>query len=100
MTKNPSKRPSAERMLYQGFVLAGDLNVRLSLELLNKVRNPEAANASSSVTAASQASVPPYAASASAIDDDEGGLAQNVPRRIASRTSRDKEKTTSEINST
>ena len=100
MTKNPSKRPSAERMLYQGFVLAGDLNVRLSLELLNKVRNPEAANASSSVTSAASPSVPPYAASASAIDDDEGGLAQNVPRRIASRTSRDKEKTTSEINST
>ena len=86
-------------MLYQGFVLAGDLNVRLSLELLNKVRNPEAANASSSVTSAASPSVPPYAASASAIDDDEGGLAQNVPRRIASRTSRDKEKTTSEINS-
>ena len=87
-------------MLYQGFVLAGDLNVRLSLELLNKVRNPEAANASSSVTSTSASpSVPPYAASASAIDDDEGGIAQNVPRRIASRTSRDKEKTTSEINS-
>merc|ERR1712038_551686 len=39
LTKNPKKRPTGERMLYQPFILAGDLNVRLSLELLNKVRN-------------------------------------------------------------
>lgn len=92
LTKNPKKRPSADRMLYQPFVLAGDLNVRLSIELLNKVRNPEAA--ASSHSASSFAGV----ASASAIDDDEG-LAQNVPMRIASRSSRNKEKTSSEINS-
>ena len=79
-------------MLYQPFILAGDLNVRLSLELLNKVRNPEAASSQTST------SVYSGVASASAIDDDEG-LAQNVPMRIASRTSRNKEKTTSEINS-
>ena len=115
LTKNPKKRPSAERMLYQPFVLAGDLNIRLSLELLNKVRNPEAASASasssaSSVSASSASQVyNPGAASASAvaasvasanIDDDEGGLAQNVPLRIASRSShRNKEKTNSKINS-
>ena len=92
LTKNPKKRPSAERMLYQPYILAGDLNIRLSLELLNKVRNPEAAGSSHSTTTYSGV------ASASAIDDDEG-LAQNVPMRIASRTSRNKEKTTSEINS-
>ena len=91
LTKNPKKRPTGERMLYQPFILAGDLNVRLSLELLNKVRNPEAASSQSSSTYSG-------VASASAIDDDEG-LAQNVPMRIASRTSRNKEKTTSEINS-
>ena len=97
LTKNPKKRPTGERMLYQPFILAGDLNVRLSLELLNKVRNPEAAM--SSQTSSSTSSVYSGAlASASAIDDDEG-LAQNVPMRIASRTSRNKEKTTSEINS-
>lgn len=110
LTKNPKKRPSAERMLYQPFVLAGDLNVRQSLELLNKVRNPEAASSASSastssVTSASVANQPTssqssYGGAASAIDDDEGGLAQNVPMRIASRTSRNKEKTvSSEINS-
>ena len=93
LTKNPKKRPTGERMLYQPFILAGDLNVRLSLELLNKVRNPEAAMSSQTST-----SVYSGVASASAIDDDEG-LAQNVPMRIASRTSRNKEKTTSEINS-
>ena len=93
LTKNPKKRPTGERMLYQPFILAGDLNVRLSLELLNKVRNPEAALSSQTST-----SVYSGVASASAIDDDEG-LAQNVPMRIASRTSRNKEKTTSEINS-
>ena len=81
-------------MLYQPFILAGDLNVRLSLELLNKVRNPEAAMSSQTSTSSVYSGV----ASASAIDDDEG-LAQNVPMRIASRTSRNKEKTTSEINS-
>ena len=64
---------------------------RLSLELLNKVRNPEAASSQSSSTYSG-------VASASAIDDDEG-LAQNVPMRIASRSSKNKEKTTSEINS-
>ena len=78
-------------MLYQPFILAGDLNVRLSLELLNKVRNPEATSSQSSTTYSG-------VASASAIDDDEG-LAENVPMRIPSRTSRNKEKTTSEINS-
>ena len=35
-------------MLYHKFLLAGDLNMRLSLELLNKVRNPEAASLSTS----------------------------------------------------
>ena len=97
LTKNPKKRPTGERMLYQPFILAGDLNVRLSLELLNKVRNPEAAM-SSQTSSTSSAVYSGALASASAIDDDEG-LAQNVPMRIASRTSRNKEKTTSEINS-
>ena len=41
LTKNPKKRPPAERMLHQPFVLAGDLNIGLSRELLARVRNPE-----------------------------------------------------------
>ena len=48
LTKNPKRRPTAEKMLYHKFLLAGDLNMRLSLELLNKVRNPEAASLSTS----------------------------------------------------
>jgi len=107
LTKNPKRRPTAEKMLYHKFLLAGDLNMRLSLELLNKVRNPEAASLSTSsstqgVPTSSQgggavgANVP--SAGASAIpDDDEGGNTQNVPLRIPSRSSR-KEKTQSEIN--
>lgn len=108
LTKNPKKRPSAERMLYQPFVLAGDLNVRLSLELLNKVRNPEASasrvssvssSTSASGSAASSAASPagPYAAAPVIADDDDGGIAQNVPMRI--RSSRNKDKTQpSELN--
>ena len=38
LTKNPKKRPAAERLLFHPFVLAGDLTARLSLELLQKVR--------------------------------------------------------------
>ena len=41
LTKNAKKRPPAERLLYHPFVLAGDLSVRQSVDLLNKVRNPE-----------------------------------------------------------
>jgi serine/threonine protein kinase len=119
LTKNPKRRPTAEKMLYHKFLLAGDLNMRLSLELLNKVRNPEAASLSTSSStsgvptssqgggaagasantssSASQSSAYP---GASAIpDDDEGENTQNVPRRIPSRSSRNKEKTNSEINS-
>ena len=133
LTKNPKRRPTAEKMLYHKFLLAGDLNMRLSLELLNKVRNPEAASSSSlsalstsssttsgvsnsssaglaggvgavgssTNTSAASAQSSAYAgvASASTIaDDDEGGVTQNVPMRIPSRSSR-KEKTNSEINS-
>ncbi len=83
LTKNPKKRPAAERMLYHPFVLAGDLNVRLSLDLLQKVRNPEANSA---------------ALIMSQYDDDEGMVA-NVPKRISSKTPRNKQKTQSEINS-
>jgi hypothetical protein len=67
LTKNPKKRPSAERMLYQPFVLAGDLNVRLSIELLNKVRNPEASAASSQSSVGSFAGVVPGLSHSSAI---------------------------------
>ena len=37
LTKNPKKRPAAERLLFHPFVLAGDLTARLSLDLLQKV---------------------------------------------------------------
>lgn len=69
-------------MLFHPFVLAGDLSVRLSLELLQKVRNPD----SSSFSQAD-------------LEADDDGVVANVPRRISSKTPRNKEKTQSELNS-
>ena len=89
LTKNPKKRPSAERMLFHPFVLAGDLTVRLSLDLLQKVRNPDAAAAAVAAAAA---------AAGNADEQDEDGVVANVPKRIPSRNTR-KQKTNSEINS-
>ncbi len=85
LTKNPKRRPAAERMLFHPFVLAGDLSVRLSLELLQRVRNPESAAAAATAMAIAA--------------DDEGGVVENVPRRISSRTPSSKQKTQSELNS-
>ena len=86
LTKNPKKRPAAERMLFHQFVLAGDLTIRLSQDLLQKVRNPE--------------SVVGGMGSHSALEEpDEDGIVHNVPRRISSRTPRNKQKTQSELNS-
>ena len=81
LTKNPKKRPAAERMLFHPFVLAGDLTLRLSVELLQKVRNPDALG-------------PP-----TFDEPDEDGIVHNGPKRISERAPRNKQKTQSELNS-
>ncbi len=80
-------------MLFHPFVLAGDLTARLSLELLQKVRNPE--------EAASAAGGSAGIAGHSAFDaePDDEGIVANVPRRISSRAPKNKQKSQSEINS-
>lgn len=72
-------------MLFHPFVLAGDLSVRLSLELLHKVRNPDSSGFASDSVYGEEA--------------DEDGVIANVPRRISSKGPRNKQKTQSEINS-
>lgn len=59
----------------------------------------EAVASSNTSAAASQSSAYAGVASASAIADDEEGGVQAAPLRIPSRSSRNKEKTQSEINS-
>ncbi len=94
-------------MLFHPFVLAGDLTVRLSLDLLDKVRNPPAPGSSglgvggllSSGAAGGAAGVgAPGAVGADDAEEDEVAAA-SAPRRISSRTPRNKQKTQSEINS-
>ena len=113
LTKNPKRRPAAEKMLYQPFVLSGDLSVRLSLELLNKVRNPESIYGPASVTstsgngnqvaanhrgAVSGVTAQPSLYSADP-DGDDDVLVRPPPARIESRSSRTSQKTKSELNS-
>lgn len=70
LTKNPKKRPTAEKLLQHAF-FQGDMHRRLALELLQKVSNP-----SHTFTE---------------LEPDEDGAVPNVPQRIASRlTSRPK----------
>lgn len=77
LTKNPKKRPSAEKLLLHPF-LQGDLTKRLAKELLEKVSNPSHSFAD--------------------LDPDEDGSIQDVPQRIASkRSTRCKQRTQSEL---
>ena len=107
LTKNPKKRPTAERMLYQPFVLSGDLNHRLSVELLNKVRNPESIYGSGGMTTGAgiggQAGVSQSrGAGQYGVDpdgDDEGVNMRPPPARIEQRGNRTSQKTKSELNS-
>ncbi|XP_044008476.1 mitogen-activated protein kinase kinase kinase kinase 5 isoform X3 [Aphidius gifuensis] len=64
LTKNPKKRPTAEKLLQHSF-FQGDMNRRLALELLQKVSNPS------------------HMFTEMEADDD--GAVPNVPHRIASR---------------
>jgi [mitogen-activated protein kinase] kinase 5 len=69
LTKNPKKRPTAEKLLQHAF-FQGDMHRRLAIELLQKVNNPSHMFTEE--------------------PDDEGAI-PNVPQRIASRlTSRPK----------
>lgn len=66
LTKNPKKRPTAERLLAHPFV-TGDMSVRVAKELLQKYLSPNQ----------------PYFY----IDDDDGNaIASNVPKRISSKS--------------
>lgn len=70
LTKNPKKRPTADKLLQHPF-FQGDMSKRLALELLQKVSNPSHMF--------------------SDLEPDEDGSVPNVPQRIASRlTSRPK----------
>ncbi|XP_074095519.1 MAP4K3-like protein hppy isoform X4 [Cotesia typhae] len=72
LTKNPKKRPTAEKLLQHAF-FQGEMNKRLALELLQKVSNPSHMFTD--------------------LEADEDGAVPNVPQRIASRhTSRPKPK--------
>ncbi|XP_072749794.1 mitogen-activated protein kinase kinase kinase kinase 5 isoform X2 [Anoplolepis gracilipes] len=64
LTKNPKKRPTAEKLLQHAF-FQGEMHKRLALELLQKVSNPSHMFAD--------------------LEADEDGAVPNVPQRIASR---------------
>lgn len=115
LTKNPKRRPPAEKMLYQPFVLSGDLSVRLSLELLNKVRNPESIYGSAATPSgprvagqtennsqgAAGGAGPHHQPSIYAADPDgdDDVIVRPPPARIESRSSKTSQKTKSELNS-
>ncbi|GIY17129.1 hypothetical protein CDAR_599801 [Caerostris darwini] len=76
LTKNPKKRPTAERLLQHPF-MQGDLTKHLAKELLDRVNNPHL-------------SYPD--------DVDDDGILPDVPQRIASKKpARDKQRTKSEL---
>ncbi|XP_011500571.1 PREDICTED: mitogen-activated protein kinase kinase kinase kinase 5 [Ceratosolen solmsi marchali] len=64
LTKNPKKRPTAEKLLQHTF-FQSEMSKRLALELLQKVSNPSHVFAE--------------------LEPDEDGAVPNVPQRIASR---------------
>lgn len=71
LTKNPKKRPNAERLLQHPFVNGGgagtgEMSVRLMRELLHKYQNPHQFNDGSEI-------------------DDDGAMGLSVPQRIPSK---------------
>ncbi|XP_037576153.1 mitogen-activated protein kinase kinase kinase kinase 3 isoform X12 [Dermacentor silvarum] len=79
LTKNPKKRPTAERLLMHPFLNGDHLTKRLARELLEKVNNPHNNYAE--------------------LDPDDDGILYNVPQRIASqRSARTAERAHSELN--
>ncbi|XP_055926382.1 mitogen-activated protein kinase kinase kinase kinase 5-like isoform X1 [Argiope bruennichi] len=78
LTKNPKKRPTAERLLQHPFV-QGDLGKHLARELLEKFSNPQH--------------------NFTDLEPDDEGVLMNVPQRIPSKQSgRTRQKTQSELN--
>ena len=99
-------------MLYQPFVLSGDLSVRHSIELINKVRNPESIYGPNSLAGGSpidnQAANQRVSAGSATgqenmysndPDGDDDVIVRPPPARIESRSSRTSQKTKSELNS-
>ncbi|KAL1483876.1 hypothetical protein MTO96_032898 [Rhipicephalus appendiculatus] len=79
LTKNPKKRPTAERLLMHPFLNGDHLTKRLARELLEKVNNPHN--------------------NYNDLDPDDEGILYNVPQRIASqRSARTAERPHSELN--
>ncbi|XP_037275004.2 MAP4K3-like protein hppy isoform X12 [Rhipicephalus microplus] len=79
LTKNPKKRPTAERLLMHPFLNGDHLTKRLARELLEKVNNPHN--------------------NYNDLDPDDEGILYNVPQRIASqRSARTAERPNSELN--
>lgn len=71
LTKNPKKRPNAERLLQHPFVNGGgagtgEMSVRLMRELLHKYQNPHQFNDGSEI-------------------DEDGAVGHSVPKRIPSK---------------
>lgn len=71
LTKNPKKRPNAERLLQHPFVNGGgagtgEMSVRLMRELLHKYQNPHQFNDNSEI-------------------DEDGAMGLSVPQRIPSK---------------
>lgn len=78
LTKNPKKRPPAERLLLHPFVHQSDLSRKLMKDLLDRVNNPQHFNGHEL--------------------DAEDELVYDVPQRISSKRSvRSKHKTRSEL---
>lgn len=69
LTKNPKKRPTAEKLLQHAF-FQGEMHRRLALELLQKVTNPSHMFTD--------------------VEPDEDGAVENVPQRIQSRLTKPK----------
>ena len=81
LTKNPKKRPSAEKLLHHPFVQNSELSKRLIKDLLDKAQSPATLDHNNYYD----------------VDSDEDALAAAVPKRITSKgTSFRKERTRSE----
>lgn len=68
LTKNPKKRPTADKLLEHPFVLSDHLSRNSTRELLDRVHNPTSPGDFD-------------------LQEDDDGVLQNVPRRISSQNS-------------
>ncbi|KAK2158592.1 hypothetical protein LSH36_167g09019 [Paralvinella palmiformis] len=82
LTKNPKKRPSADKLLEHPFLQSPELDKRLGRDLLDSVYSPSGSSTHYE----------------DLMETDEDGITANVPRRISSKkSSQYKQRTKSEI---